>query len=115
MSGNLEIGLESDTQVGIDNISFSIKTTFLTTGEDLDHASMDDPSQPLSGSSSSTPSSGESSRRSCPKCHGRMSSFSVDRRSICIKCRGNDCNVDCRCDECLSWTMEEMESYVKLR
>ena len=27
--GNLEIGLESDTQVGIDNISFRIKTTYL--------------------------------------------------------------------------------------
>ena len=27
--GNLEIGLESDTQVGIDNISYRIKTTFL--------------------------------------------------------------------------------------
>ena len=27
--GNLEIGLESDTQVGIDNISFRIKTTSL--------------------------------------------------------------------------------------
>ena len=26
--GNLEIGLESDTQVGIGNISFNIKTTF---------------------------------------------------------------------------------------
>ena len=28
--GNLEIGLESDTQIGIDNISFRIKTTFLS-------------------------------------------------------------------------------------
>ena len=27
--GNFEVGLESDTQVGIDNISFRIKTTFL--------------------------------------------------------------------------------------
>ena len=26
--GNLEIGLESEAQVGIDNISFRIKTTF---------------------------------------------------------------------------------------
>ena len=26
--GNLEIGLESDTQVGIDNISFRLKTTY---------------------------------------------------------------------------------------
>ena len=31
MSGNLEIGLESDTQVGIDNISFNIKTTYYRT------------------------------------------------------------------------------------
>ena len=30
MSGNLEIGLESDTQVGIDNISFNIKTTYIS-------------------------------------------------------------------------------------
>ena len=29
--GNLEIGLESDTQVGIDNISFRIKTTYVYT------------------------------------------------------------------------------------
>ena len=28
--GNLEIELESDTQVDIDNISFRIKTTYLT-------------------------------------------------------------------------------------
>ena len=27
--GNLEIGLESDTQVGIDNISFRIKTIYI--------------------------------------------------------------------------------------
>ena len=44
-----------------------------------------------------------------------MSSFSVDRHSICSKCRGIDCTFDCRCDECMSWSVEEMESYVKLR
>ena len=44
-----------------------------------------------------------------------MSSFSVDRHSICTKCRGADCSVDCRCDECLSWSSEELEAYVKLR
>ena len=27
--GNLEIGLESDTQEGIDNVSFRIKTTYI--------------------------------------------------------------------------------------
>ena len=95
-------------------MSFSLDNPgFATIGEDLDNA-LGNPSQPMSGSSSSAPSSGESPRRSCPGCHGRMSSFSVDRHSICIKCLGNDCNIDCRCDECLSWSVEEMESYVKL-
>ena len=96
-------------------MSFSLDNPgFSTVGEDLDLA-MDNPSQPISGSSSSVPSSGEFSRRSCPRCHGRISSFSVDRHSICSKCCGSDCSIDCRCDECLSWSVEEMESYAKLR
>ena len=96
-------------------MSFSLDNPgFSTIGEDLAHASLVNASQPLSGSSSSVPSSGESTRRSCPRCHGRMSSFSVDRHSICTKCCGNDCNLDCRCDECLSCSVEEMESYVRL-
>ena len=44
-----------------------------------------------------------------------MSSFSVDRHSFCVKCRGSDSNIENRCDECMSWSMEEMESYIKLR
>ena len=66
-------------------------------------------------SSSGSSSSGESTRRSCTKCHGRMSSFSLDRHLFCIKCRGSECTVTSRCDECFSWTKEEMEGYVKLR
>ena len=95
-------------------MSFSLDNPgFSTTGEDLANATLEHSSQPLSGSSSSVPSSGESTRRSCPRCHGRMSSFSVDRHSICTKCRGNECNLDCRCDECLSWSVEEIEAYVR--
>ena len=67
--------------------------------------------KPSSGSSSS----GESARRSCAKCHGRMSSFSLDRHLFCTKCRGSECTISSRCDECFSWTKEEMEGYVKLR
>ena len=70
-----------------------------------------DVSRPSSGSSSS----GESTRRSCAQCHGRMSSFSLDRHLFCTKCRGSDCDVNARCDECFSWTKEELEGYVKLR
>ena len=66
-------------------------------------------------SSGSSSSSGDSARRSCNKCHGRMSSFSLDKHFFCIKCRGAECSLTSRCDECLQWTKEEMESYVKLR
>ena len=104
----MNIECPCDMSFSLDNPGFS------TVGEDLDLA-MDNPSQPISGSSSSVPSSGEYSRRSCPRCHGRMSSFSVDQHFICSKCRGSDCTFDCRCDECMSWSVEEMESSVKLR
>ena len=66
-----------------------------------------------SGSSSST--SGEATRRSCTKCHGRMSSFSLDKHLFCTKCSGSECSMLSRCDECMQWTKEEMEKYVKLR
>ena len=65
--------------------------------------------------SSGSLSSGESTWRSCNKCHGRMSSFSPDEHLFCIKCRGSECSVTSRCDECFEWTKEEMESYVRLR
>ena len=70
-----------------------------------------DVTQPSSGPSPS----GEATRRSCARCHGRMNSFSLDRHLFCFKSRGSECDLDSRCDKCLSWTMEEMEGYVKLR
>ena len=70
-----------------------------------------DVSRPSSGSFSCV----ESTRRSCARCYGRMSSFSLDRHLFCIKCRGSECDLNSRCDECLSWTKEEMERYIKLR
>ena len=95
-------------------MSFSLDNPgFATSGEDLANV-MDLSSQYTSVTSSSVPSSGDSSRRSCPRRHGRMSSFFVDRHSICTKCRGAECNLNCGCDECLSWSVEEMEAYVKL-
>ena len=62
-----------------------------------------------------TPSSGDFACHNCPRYHGRMSSLSLDRHSFCCKCRGVDFNLENRCDECMSWSVEEMESYVKLR
>ena len=91
--------------ISLDNPGFSVETT---------DAEVHYSDPPKSSGSSST-SSGDSTRRSCKKCHGRMSSFSLDKHLFCIKCRGSDCNLMSRCDECMQWTKEEMESYMKLR
>ena len=54
------------------------------------------------------PSSSESSvetpvngRRKCSSCPRRMSKKSADRHTICVSCRGFDCDINSRCDECL--------------
>ena len=69
----------------------------------------------MTSSGSSAASSGDSTCHSCSRCHGRMSSLSLDRHLFYTKCRGSECDHSSRCDECLSWNKEEMDSYVKLR
>ena len=68
------------------------------------------------------PSSSESSvdapvdgRRKCSSCPRRMSKKSADRHTVCVSCRGFDCDIDCRCDECLEWSEEEILEYAKYR
>ena len=90
----------------LDNPGFSLDVS--------DQVDIHQPDVPRT-SSGSFASSGESTRRSCSQCHGRMSSFCLDRHLFCTKCRGSECDQSSRCDECLSWTKEEMDSYVKLR
>ena len=55
----------------------------------------------------------QDSRRTCPSCNLRMSSFLHDRHSKCINCRGNECSLENRCSECESWSNEVMSKYVK--
>ena len=68
------------------------------------------------------PSSSESSvetpvdgRRKCSSCPRRMSKKSADRHTICVSCRGFDCDINSRCDECLEWSEEEVLKYAKYR
>ena len=89
--------------ISLDNPGFNMATTDA-------EVHFSDPPKSLGSSTSS-----DSTRRSCKKCHGRMSSLSLDRHLFCIKCRGLDCTLMSRCDECIQWTKEEMESYIKLR
>ena len=67
---------------------------------------------PKSSGSSST-SSGQQ-QRSCAKCPSRMSSIDRDKHLICIKCRGYECSVELRCEECEGWSKEEMLSHEKM-
>ena len=90
--------------ISLDNPGFNVDTTDA-------EVHLSDPPK----SSGSSTASGDSALRSCKKYHGRMSSFSLDKHLYCIKCRGSDCNLMSRCDECMQWTKEEMDAYMKLR
>ena len=70
------------------------------------------PVPPFSESSAETPSDG---RRKCIACPRRMSKKAADRHTICINCRGFDCDLDNRCEECLEWSEEEVMKYAKYR
>ena len=72
------------------------------------------PPVPPSSSESSveTPADG---RRKCIACPRRMSKKSADRHTLCVNCRGFDCDVHSRCEECLEWSEEEVVKYAKYR
>ena len=68
------------------------------------------------------PSSSESSvetpvdgRRKCSSCPRRMSKKSADRHTICISCRGFDCDINNRCEECLEWSEDDIIKCAKYR
>ena len=61
-----------------------------------------------SGSSSDT----ATDRRTCLTCHRWMSKKTFDCHTVCVACRGSDCDIDHRCEE---WPEEELLLYVKHR
>ena len=44
-----------------------------------------------------------------------MSKKSADRHTLCVNCRGFDCDVNSCCEECLEWSEEEVIKYAKYR
>ena len=71
------------------------------------------PVPPLSSESSvEAPADG---RRKCIACPRRMSKKTADRHTLCVNCRGFDCDVTNRCEECLEWPEEEVIKYAKYR
>ena len=71
------------------------------------------PVPPISSDSSvETPVDG---RRKCSSCPRRMSKKSADRHTVCISCRGFDCDLNNRCEECLEWSEDDIIAYAKYR
>ena len=67
---------------------------------------------PSSDSSVEHPSEG---RRKCIVCPWRRSAKTADRHTICVVCRGFDCSIESRCEECIEWPEEEVRLYAKMR
>ena len=44
-----------------------------------------------------------------------MRAKTVDRHTVCVVCRGFDCSLDSRCEECIECLDEEVRLYSKLR
>ena len=70
------------------------------------------PVPPSSDSSVETP---PEVRRNCVACPRRMSKKTADRHTLCVSCRGFDCDIDTRCEECMEWPEEEVRLYAKYR
>ena len=101
-------------------MSFSLDNPGFSASTDVSQEATSDspPPPPSTGStsSSSAPSSGDSSAcRNCPKYRRRMSKPVFDHHTVYVLCRGFECNIDSRCDECMEWSTEEMEAYIKHR
>ena len=67
---------------------------------------------PLSDSSVDPP---PDSRSMCVACPRRMSAKTADRHTICIVCRGFDCTIETRCEECVEWPEDDVRLYAKMR
>ena len=87
----------------------------------LSDLNLDDPGFQSTGAPTpAPPSSGSSSnaatdRLTCLTCHRWISKKTFDRHTVCVACRGSDCDIDHRCEECTDWPEEELLLYVKHR
>ena len=81
---------------------------------------LDEPGFTAPGNATAPPSSDSSvdnppeARRKCIDCRRRMSAKTADRHTVCVVCRGFDCSLDSRCEECIEWPDEEVCLYAKL-
>ena len=82
---------------------------------------LDEPGFTAPGNATAPPSSDSSvdnppeAHQKCVACPRRMSAKTADCHTLCVVCRGFDCNLDSHCEECIEWPDEEVRLYVKYR
>ena len=87
----------------------------------MSKVNLDEPGFTVPAGSTAPPSSDSSvepppdSRSKCVSCHRRMSAKTADCHTVCVVCRGYDCNLETRCEECIEWLEEEVRLYAKMR
>ena len=87
----------------------------------MSKVNLDEPGFTAPDNATAPPSSDSSvnnppeARRKCIACPRRMSAKTSDRHTVCVVCRGFDCSLDSRCEECIEWPDEEVRLYAKLR
>ena len=81
---------------------------------------LDEPGFKAQGAPTPAPPSLDSSvenppevRRKCIACPRRMSKKTAGRHTLCVSCRGFDCDIDTSCEECMGWPEEEVRLYAK--
>ena len=52
-------------------------------------------------------------RHSCTFCRSRMNSLTYDKHSLCGSCRGRECCISNKCDECCNWSEQEYDRFIK--
>ena len=94
---------------------FTVISTPFMSGVNIDAPGFTAPADSAPPSSDSSADPPPESRSKCISCPRRMSAKTADCHTICVSCRGFDCTIDTRCEECIDWPEEEVHSYAKMR
>ena len=94
---------------------FTVISKPFMSGVNIDEPGFTAPAGSAPPSSDSSADPPPECRKKCVSCPRRMSAKTADRHTVCVHCRGFDCNFDTRCDECIDWPEEELRLYAKMR
>ena len=93
---------------------FAVISKPFMSGVNIDEPGFTAPAGSAPPSSDSSADPPPESRKKCVSCPRRMSAKTADRHTICVSCRGFDCNIDTRCEECIDWPEEEVRLYTTM-